>query len=138
MPSFDTICEANLPEVKNAVDNTAKEIATRFDFKGTAAAVDGMKQGVSCVAEGVALSRRAGEAIGRIESGATQVRRDVSDISDALRQQSSASNDIAAKIERIAQMAESNSSEVRRTANAAEDLERLSRTLQAEVDRFVV
>ena len=40
MPSFDTICEANLPEVKNAVDNTAKEIATRFDFKGTAAAVE--------------------------------------------------------------------------------------------------
>ncbi len=40
MPSFDTVCEANLPEVKNAVDNTAKEIATRFDFKGTAAAVE--------------------------------------------------------------------------------------------------
>ena len=40
MPSFDTVCEANLVEVKNAVDNTAKEIATRFDFKGTAAAID--------------------------------------------------------------------------------------------------
>ena len=40
MPSFDTVCEANLVEVKNAVDNTAKEIATRFDFKGTAAAVE--------------------------------------------------------------------------------------------------
>jgi uncharacterized protein YajQ (UPF0234 family) len=40
MPSFDTVCEPNLPEVKNAVDNTAKEIATRFDFKGTAAAVE--------------------------------------------------------------------------------------------------
>jgi uncharacterized protein YajQ (UPF0234 family) len=40
MPSFDTVCEPNMPEVKNAVENTAKEIATRFDFKGTAAAVD--------------------------------------------------------------------------------------------------
>jgi cyclic-di-GMP-binding protein len=40
MPSFDTICEANLVEVKNAVDNTAKEIATRFDFKGTPAAIE--------------------------------------------------------------------------------------------------
>jgi cyclic-di-GMP-binding protein len=40
MPSFDTVCEPNLPEVKNAVDNTAKEIATRFDFKGTSAAVE--------------------------------------------------------------------------------------------------
>lgn len=40
MPSFDTVCEPNLVEVKNAVDNTAKEIATRFDFKGTPAAID--------------------------------------------------------------------------------------------------
>jgi uncharacterized protein YajQ (UPF0234 family) len=40
MPSFDTVCEANLVEVKNAVENTAKEIATRFDFKGTSAAID--------------------------------------------------------------------------------------------------
>jgi len=40
MPSFDTVCEPNLPEVKNAVDNTSKEIATRFDFKGTSAAVE--------------------------------------------------------------------------------------------------
>jgi cyclic-di-GMP-binding protein len=40
MPSFDTVCEANMVEVKNAVDNTAKEIGTRFDFKGTAAAIE--------------------------------------------------------------------------------------------------
>ena len=40
MPSFDTVCEPNLPEVKNAVDNTAKEISTRFDFKGTSAAIE--------------------------------------------------------------------------------------------------
>jgi cyclic-di-GMP-binding protein len=40
MPSFDTVCEANLVEVKNAVENTAKEINTRFDFKGTSAAVE--------------------------------------------------------------------------------------------------
>ena len=40
MPSFDTVCEPNLVEVKNAVENTAKEIATRFDFKGTSAAIE--------------------------------------------------------------------------------------------------
>jgi cyclic-di-GMP-binding protein len=40
MPSFDTVCEPNMVEVKNAVDNTAKEIATRFDFKGTSAAIE--------------------------------------------------------------------------------------------------
>ena len=40
MPSFDTVCEANLVEIKNAVDNAAKEIGTRFDFKGTSANID--------------------------------------------------------------------------------------------------
>ncbi|MEO8858865.1 MAG: YajQ family cyclic di-GMP-binding protein [Burkholderiaceae bacterium] len=40
MPTFDTVCEANLVEVRNAVDNTSKEIGTRFDFKGTAAAIE--------------------------------------------------------------------------------------------------
>lgn len=40
MPSFDTVCEPNLVEVKNAVENTSKEIGTRFDFKGTSAAIE--------------------------------------------------------------------------------------------------
>jgi cyclic-di-GMP-binding protein len=40
MPSFDTVCEPNLVEVKNAVENTAKEIGTRFDFKGTSANIE--------------------------------------------------------------------------------------------------
>ena len=40
MPSFDTVCEPNMVEVKNAVENAAKEIGTRFDFKGTAAGIE--------------------------------------------------------------------------------------------------
>ena len=40
MPSFDTVCEPNMVEVKNAVENAAKEIGTRFDFKGTSAAIE--------------------------------------------------------------------------------------------------
>jgi cyclic-di-GMP-binding protein len=40
MPSFDTVLEPNLVEVKNAVDQTAKEIGTRFDFKGTGARIE--------------------------------------------------------------------------------------------------
>jgi cyclic-di-GMP-binding protein len=39
MPSFDVTLEPNLVEVRNAVDQAAKEIGTRFDFKGTSAAV---------------------------------------------------------------------------------------------------
>ena len=40
MPSFDTVCEASMVDVKHAVENTAKEIGTRFDFKGTPASVE--------------------------------------------------------------------------------------------------
>jgi cyclic-di-GMP-binding protein len=40
MPSFDAVLEPNLVEVRNAVDQTAKEIGTRFDFKGSSARVD--------------------------------------------------------------------------------------------------
>jgi cyclic-di-GMP-binding protein len=40
MPSFDTVLEPNLVEVGNAVDQTGKEIGTRFDFKGSSARVE--------------------------------------------------------------------------------------------------
>lgn len=51
MPSFDTVCEPDLAEVKNAVDNTAKEVATRFDFKGTAAAIDYKDKEISVIGD---------------------------------------------------------------------------------------
>lgn len=35
MPSFDIISELNVQEVRNAIGNADKEIATRFDFKGS-------------------------------------------------------------------------------------------------------
>ena len=35
MPSFDIVCEVNMQEIDNAVNQTSKEIANRFDFKGT-------------------------------------------------------------------------------------------------------
>jgi len=40
MPSFDAVCEANAVEVKNAVDQSNKEITTRFDFKGSDARIE--------------------------------------------------------------------------------------------------
>ena len=40
MPTFDTVLETDMVKLKNAVENSAKEINTRFDFKGTAASVE--------------------------------------------------------------------------------------------------
>jgi uncharacterized protein YajQ (UPF0234 family) len=45
MPSFDTVLEPNLVELKNAVDQTNKEIGTRFDFKGSSARVELTEKG---------------------------------------------------------------------------------------------
>ncbi|MGI8896147.1 MAG: YajQ family cyclic di-GMP-binding protein [Casimicrobiaceae bacterium] len=39
MPSFDIVSEVNQVEVKNAVDQTNKEVSTRFDFKGSDARI---------------------------------------------------------------------------------------------------
>ena len=40
MPSFDIVSQVDRQEVKNAVDQTNKEITNRFDFKGSDARVE--------------------------------------------------------------------------------------------------
>jgi len=40
MPSFDALLEPDMVAIKHSVENTKKEIGTRFDFKGTSAAVE--------------------------------------------------------------------------------------------------
>jgi len=40
MPSFDIVSEVDMHEVSNAVDQTNREVGTRFDFKGTSARVE--------------------------------------------------------------------------------------------------
>ena len=37
MPSFDTVLKADAVELRNAIDQTNKEITGRFDFKGSSA-----------------------------------------------------------------------------------------------------
>ena len=40
MPSFDIESEVNKVELKNAIEQTNKEVSTRFDFKGSDARVE--------------------------------------------------------------------------------------------------
>jgi uncharacterized protein YajQ (UPF0234 family) len=40
MPTFDVVSEVDMQEVRNAVDQAQRELATRFDFKGTDSSVD--------------------------------------------------------------------------------------------------
>ena len=52
MPSFDTVLETDLVKVKNAVENSAKEIGTRFDFKGTAASIELKDKEITLIGDG--------------------------------------------------------------------------------------
>ena len=40
MASFDVVSEVDVQEVRNAIDQAQRELATRFDFKGTESSVD--------------------------------------------------------------------------------------------------
>ncbi|GAB3774948.1 YajQ family cyclic di-GMP-binding protein [Ramlibacter monticola] len=51
MPSFDIKCEPNMVKVNNAVSNSSKEVVNRFDFKGTAAAIDIKEKEITLIGE---------------------------------------------------------------------------------------
>ncbi|WP_353192274.1 YajQ family cyclic di-GMP-binding protein [Pandoraea pnomenusa] len=51
MPSFDVVSEANMVEVKNAVEQANKEISTRFDFKGSDSRVEHKEQELTLFAD---------------------------------------------------------------------------------------
>ena len=51
MPSFDATLEADATELRNAVEQTSKEIGTRFDFKGTSASVEQKDRELTCIAD---------------------------------------------------------------------------------------
>ena len=40
MPTFDVVSEIDKQEVRNALDQTERELATRFDFKGTNSSIE--------------------------------------------------------------------------------------------------
>ena len=40
MPTFDVVSQLDMQEVRNAVDQAKREVATRFDFKNTGTSID--------------------------------------------------------------------------------------------------
>jgi uncharacterized protein YajQ (UPF0234 family) len=51
MPSFDVVCELNMHELDNALDQSNREIGTRFDFKGVKASFTVSEKVVTLKAE---------------------------------------------------------------------------------------
>ena len=51
MPSFDIVSEVDRQELDNALNQARKELATRFDFKGSTAAAELEKDKITLTAE---------------------------------------------------------------------------------------
>jgi len=47
LPSFDVVSEIDMQEMDNAINQVKKEITTRYDFKGSSAAIDLADDGVT-------------------------------------------------------------------------------------------
>lgn len=128
-------------EVRKLAERTAsstQEIAgiVRAIHDGTEAAVAAMKTGVSRVEKGVVRSREAGESMEGIDRAMQHVVQTVGEISNALREQSAASTELAKSVERIAQKTEQNNAVVADNARTTAELRRLADVLQGEVGRF--
>ena len=51
MPSFDVVSQVDMQEVRNALDQTQREISTRFDFKGSDARVEQKERELTAFAD---------------------------------------------------------------------------------------
>jgi methyl-accepting chemotaxis protein len=97
-----------------------------------------MQDAVSKVATGVSLADQGQEVIVRIEQSSEATQRAVLDISGALREQASASSEIALHVERIAASAGDNAGVAIDAARSTETMQMLARSLQDSVGRFRV
>jgi methyl-accepting chemotaxis protein len=99
-------------------------------------AVTSMQSGSEQVGQGVQLAGQAATALSSINDAAGETLRKISDIVSAMREQSAASHEIAQNIERIAGMADKNSSSVKDTTATANQLEELASNLRSSLSRF--
>lgn len=102
----------------------------------TERAVSSMEDSVHQVEDGVSLASRAGDNIVQIKTGSGLVAEAVTGISNALSEQTAASQDIGRNVETIASQAEANNASAQRTAVSAQQLERLAESLKGKVAHF--
>jgi len=75
MSSFDIVSEVDKQELDNALNQARKELATRFDFKGTAAGILGEKDKIVLTAEDAARLRGLREiVIGKLSKRGVDLR----------------------------------------------------------------
>jgi methyl-accepting chemotaxis protein len=128
-------------EVRRLAERSAQaanEISTMISgiLASTTTVVNQMKQEVRDVDEEASLSQGTGQAIAGISLAASIAARAISEVSAAIREQGTASQEVARHIESIAQMTEQNSTSVQQTALAASSVGAEAARLQEMVNRF--
>jgi uncharacterized protein YajQ (UPF0234 family) len=63
MPSFDIVSEVDKQEIDNALNQARKELATRFDFKGSVAEIESDKDKITLTAEDASRLRGLREIV---------------------------------------------------------------------------
>ena len=63
MPSFDIVSEVDKQEIDNAINQARKELATRFDFKGSTATIEADKDKITLTAEDASRLRGLREIV---------------------------------------------------------------------------
>jgi methyl-accepting chemotaxis protein len=101
-------------------------------------AVAHMEEVNGLVQAGRSMAEQAADSLTAIKSGADSMVLIVRDIADATREQGSASEQIAANVERIAQMSEQSTLATQDAASAASYLSHLANDLRETVSRFKV
>ena len=75
MPSFDIVSEIDNQEIDNALNQARKELATRFDFKGSIAGIEYEKDTITLTAEDASRLRGLREiVIGKLSKRGVDLR----------------------------------------------------------------
>lgn len=130
-------------EVRKLAERTAqatKQISRTIKQiqRDTAQAVKEMKRGDAETAAGLALARKAGEALAGIVQGSHEVDTMIESAARGLQEQSSSAEEIAKSVEQMSTSINETTASLNEIASATENLRGLTEDLQSLVSRFEV
>ena len=130
-------------EVRKLAERTTKSTGEISNIIGVVQesirqSVDQMHSGVAAVGSGLARADEAGSVIEQLKSSSDQVVASINDISLAISEQTSASTELAKRVEAIAQLSDESSATMNNTAEAARSVKHLVEDIRGVVGGFKV